>query len=353
MRPLPQGHKGLTLVANGNLEPVGEEYVKMAVNAGVAARPGDRVVITDVKINRTSIVFDLNGGPDLKHRFLRHIHVGMGPVMDTPVVQDNGDIPTGARLTLAFKGAIPQLTGKQVQELLAPLVSFEVKTPVKAYTDTLPKPLKEAILNHQVWVGMSTQMVLYSMGRPWTKYRAMDGQMPYEEWIYGHPPQPTTFVRINGNRVIQVEVGRVGKPLEVFTKDVVSPMMLSNGTEMAANPNVRIIREGDVQPDPNKEAPPPPPTLLKPGEKAPTAIHGAGQMRPVYFPKDQQKPTQGKNPDDQQPASPPAAPQTPSGQETRSSVTKPPDSSPTNGSEPPNATDGNQSGAQSSSSSSH
>ncbi len=277
----------------------------------------------------------------------------MGPEMGEPMVQDNGDVPTGARLTLAFKGHIPELTGKQVKELLAPLISFDVKSPAQAFTDTLPKPLKESILNHQVLVGMSTQMVFYAMGRPWTKYRDMDGQMPYEEWVYGHPPQTTTFVRINGNRVIRVEIGRAGKPLEVFTKDVVSPMMLSNGTEMAADSNVHIIKEGDVQRNPNTEAPAPPPSLIKPGEKTPDAIGGAGEMKPVYFPKDQQQPALGANPDDQQPAAPPATAQPAPAKGAQASAAKPSASPPAGGSQSTPAKSGNQSTPQASSDSSN
>ncbi len=61
---------------------------------------------------------------------------------------------------------MPELTGKDVKALLAPLISFDVKTPIQAYTDTLPQKLKDAILNHEVWVGMSTDMVLYAKGQP-------------------------------------------------------------------------------------------------------------------------------------------------------------------------------------------
>ena len=79
MRPFPRGHKGLTLVANGKLEPAGEAYLNMVTSEGLSAKPGDRVVLTDIKFDHTKIVFELNGGPDLKHRFLRHIQIGVGP----------------------------------------------------------------------------------------------------------------------------------------------------------------------------------------------------------------------------------------------------------------------------------
>ena len=79
-------------------------------------------------------------------------------------MQDDGQQATGARLTLEFKGHIPELTGSQVKALLAPLISFDVKTPIQAFTDTLPPKLKDAILNHDVMVGMTTDMVLFCLG---------------------------------------------------------------------------------------------------------------------------------------------------------------------------------------------
>jgi len=172
MRPLPRGHKGLTLVANGKVEPAGEAWLNMITEYGVSAKPGDRVVLTDIKIDHNKIIFALNGGPDAKHRFLRHISIGGGMGNDiTPMAQDDGQEPTGARLTLIFEKQLPALTGTQVKALLSPLISFDVKTPVQAFTDTLPPVLKAAILNHQVMVGMSTDMVLYALGQPQKKIR--------------------------------------------------------------------------------------------------------------------------------------------------------------------------------------
>ena len=71
MRPFPRGHKGLTLVANGEMEPAGEAYLAMATSEGISAKPGDRLVITDVKIENRRSFSMLNGGPDAKHRFLQ------------------------------------------------------------------------------------------------------------------------------------------------------------------------------------------------------------------------------------------------------------------------------------------
>jgi len=291
MRPFPRGHKGLTLVANGKLSPAGEDYLSMVTAQGLCAKPGDRLVLSDVKIEHNKIVFDLNGGPDPKHRFLRHIQLGTGQVM-SPVVQGDDQEATGARLTLEFKGShIPELTGAQVKALLAPLISFDVKTPIEAFTDTLPPKLKEAILNHHVMVGMSTDMVLFAKGQPQTKTREMEGQMPFEEWIYGRPPKDIEFVRINGNRVIRVEVAKMGEKPTIYTQDEVEGLMRTDGTPLIADDGHgnHTAQIGDVQRDPDKQAPSAPPTLRNPGETVPdTSRNKAGEMRPVQFPK--QKP---------------------------------------------------------------
>jgi hypothetical protein len=327
MRPLPRGHKGLTLQANGKLNPAGEAYLDMATQNGLSAKPGDRVVITDVRIDHNRIIFDLNGGPDPRHRFLRHIQIGMGDPdygdPTQPIVQDAGQIPTGSRITLEFHHEIPELTGSDVESLLAPLISFKVQTPIEAYTATLPLPLKNAILGHEVWVGMNEDMVLFAKGRPENKYRETDDNMPVTIWMYGKPPETVEFVRFNGNRVIRVEIAQVGQPLEVFTKDEVTPLMMGSGKTMTAE-NVHVIQEGDVQRNPETQAPAPPPTLGAPTDKLP---QGSGNNRdtygPVYFPPDTQNSGNAKT-------TPPAAkpggqPGTPSGSQpnTQQQATQP------------------------------
>ena len=292
MRPFPKGHKGLTLEANGKLEPAGEPYLDMVTAQGMCAKPGDRVVLTDVKFDKKSIIFMLNGGPDAKHRFLRHIQLGSGTQMN-PVVQDDGQSAQGARLTLAFKDGVPDLTASDVKALLSPLISFDVKTPIQAFTDTLPAKLKDAILNHQVMVGMSTEMVVFALGPPQSKTREMEGQMPFEEWIYGAPPKPVEFVRINGNRVIRLEIAKVGEAPQIFTTDEVAGLMRTDGSPLAPPPDrTKTVALGDQAPyNPDTQAAPAPPSLRKEGESLPQddpSQKSAGAMKPVQFPN--QKP---------------------------------------------------------------
>jgi hypothetical protein len=331
MRPLPRGKKGLFIAANGKLTPAGEKYVAEVTEQGLSVKPGDRAVLSNVRIDKDRLIFDINGGPERKHDFLRHVQVGVGgPNMASPVVQDPGQEPVGARITLTFAKYVPDITPAQVKALLAPLISFDMKTPVQAYTDTLPPQIKSAILDHHVLVGMNTEMVLFAMGQPEAKSREMDGQMPFEEWIYGHSPQDVQFVRINGNRVIRVEIAKVGQPLEIFTKNEVEGLMTTDGKPVVAEATVRethTVQLGDVHRDPDRQAPAAPPTLRAPGEKLPTddenakqnAANRTGTMKPVVFPKDTTK-----DPARTVPAHPaPASPDAPEADSTKTDAAKP------------------------------
>jgi hypothetical protein len=147
---------------------------------------------------------------------------------------------------------------------------------------------------------MSTDMVIFAMGQPESKSREVEGQMPFEEWIYGHAPQDVQFVRINGNRVIRVAVAKLGQPLEVSTKDEVEGLMTTDGKPVLAEATQHdrhTVELGDVHRNPDTQAPAAPPTLRAPGEKLPDdkdsntagALNREGPMKPVIFPKDTTK----------------------------------------------------------------
>jgi len=301
MRPLPI--TTLKLPANGELKPSGSDYVDLVRKKGIAVEPGKRAVITDVKIEKNSIVLDFNGGPDHKHKWLRHISIGMDPYNTAPIVNDNPNAPTGTRIELTFPHGVPDLTGMQVEALVKPIVDFSLKTPIEAYTDTLPPFLKQAVLAHHVLVGMSRRMVLSALGEPRTKMTDMEGGKPVLIWIYGEPPDPTQFVRFGGDRVTRLEIADVGKPIQVFAKDEMRGYWSTQPAE-----NTRIIHLGDQNTsDTAKEsAPKSAPTLRNPGEPLPADKNpNTPQMGPVEFPKDMggSKPASGQ----QQPASQPAA----------------------------------------------
>ena len=285
MRPLPIAT--ITLHANGPMSPSGSDYVSAIRDKGLAVKAGERVVLTDIKIEKDRILLDFNGGPEHKHKWLRHIEIGMDPTMTTPIVNDNGQAPTGTRITLVFPHDVPDMTGMQVEALVKPIVDFSLKTPVQAYADTLPPALRKSILDHHALVGMNTDMVIAALGQPRTKVREREGQMPFEEWIYGEPPDPVQFVRINGNRVIRIEIAKVGEEPVIRTENEMGDYWNTQPAQ-----NTRIVKLGDNAPaKPDAEtAPRKPPTLRNPGETLPADTNAnTPQMSPVQFPKDQTK----------------------------------------------------------------
>lgn len=297
VRPVPMGHRGLALHANGMLSPSGNAYVDELQKDGISVKPGGRVIISKFEIKPDRIVFEFNGGPDKHHRFLQHIQIGM-----VPLAYDDGQIPVGSRFTLLFNKFVPEMTAAQLRALIAPILDFSLKTPDQAFADTLPPKLRNAVLNHQVLVGMNRDMVLHAVGRPGEKDREMDGQTPIEIWIYGKPPHEVQFVRFNGNRVTRLEIADVGQPLIVRDKDE------TNG--YFAGEFVHQVRLGDapVTGPGQEEAPSAPPTLRKPGEQLPDVVDQQQQLKPVQFPKDSSK----KSPEP--PPIPPPPEQAPSDQ---------------------------------------
>lgn len=280
----------IALRANGPLTPGPVEYRKMIYQKGLAAAAGDRVIITSIDVKPDRIIVDLNGGPYMKHRFLRHVSFN-----DNPVVADTGDRASGSRVTLIFEGQVPEISAPEVKALLEPVIDFGVKSSEQAYADTLPQMLKDAIAAHEVLVGMNHRMVLASLGAPENKIRDQASGdangARYEEWIYGHVPQTVRFVRFKGDRVTVIEVAALGKPIEIHNQD-----------EMGGYEDPRLTREialGDKKAS-EDGASASPPTLRRPGEAAPP--DGPNK---VQFPTDS-KP--GSSPSGRRPLPPPTPP---------------------------------------------
>jgi hypothetical protein len=288
MRPLPVGN--LDLQANGGMVPGGEKYIDELHAKGVSVKPGDRVVVTDIKFHDNSIAIDLNNGPEHKHKYLRHISVGMDPTATNSIVPDDGRPPSGTRVTLVFPGHVPDLTGEQVEALLKPMVDFGVKSPAEAYAESLPPFLQKAIMEHRVLVGMDRDMVIYAKGQPLKKVREQENGKPFEIWIYGESPQPVEFVRFIDNYVARVELGKVGEPMEVRTANEMGDYW---GNQPVVTANQHEVSMGDRTPaDVTEEnAPKAPPTLRNPGEKLPTdSDKDHPVMAPVNMPPGMQRP---------------------------------------------------------------
>ncbi len=262
---IPQGKKGVT-IKDGKISPGQLELGQLAAREGTAAKEGDRVLITDMKLEADRIVFEFNGGPRKGAKWYQHITLsaGMGP--DTPV--DAADPrkanSTGSVVTLIFKDYIPDLTTEQVKQLLSPVFDFTSMTVAEAYAKALPPKVQEAIKNHQVLVGMDKDMVTYSLGRPPKRYRDKDDKgHDYEEWIYGTPPEEVKFVRFIGPTVAQLTVMKVTGEKVVKTEPEV---------ELASKEGEAKTQDQASTPAPKRKRP----TLLGPGENPDGSTQSGG-----------------------------------------------------------------------------
>lgn len=248
--PFPMGKMGLTL-KDGQLSPSGDELQQLMTMWGPAVKPGDRAMITQILVKENHIRLEINGGPTKRQKWYQKVQVtgASGVPLSN---NDSSNNPRGSYVDLVFKDYVPDLNPQQVKELLRPVFDFNAKSAVEAYLDTLPPKVREAIKSHQVLVGMDHDMVIAAKGRPPRKDREKDGEIEYEEWIYGEPPQDVDFVRFVNNEVARVETMKVDGQKVVRTEREV---------ELAPQPTVAKTTE---QPD---FKPANAPTLRRPGEE--------------------------------------------------------------------------------------
>ncbi len=251
--PFPMGEHGLE-IKNGKVTPDNQGITQLIAEHGLAAKPGDRVIITNVVIKEKSIVFDINGGGKKHQKWYQHISVGAGQ----GTVPVGGGAPQsletrGSTVALEFDKYVPELTGDQIREMLAPVFDFKALTEAEAYEKTLPPKVQNAIKNHLVLVGMDRDMVIYAKGRPPKKIRDKDDAgVDYEEWIYGTPPEEVEFVRFQGPVVSRLEIMTVDGQKIVRTEKEVD-LTSAETTEVAAKKQ--------------EQKPANAPTLRRPGEE--------------------------------------------------------------------------------------
>ena len=253
--PFPMGKKGLT-IKHGAISPSGPELQQLISMWGPAAKPGDQARITDIVIKDKFIHFEINGGPVKKQKWYQRITIS-GNGGDTPIAPSDANAnPRGSYVDLVFDQYVPELDPKELKALLRPVFDFDAKSPLDAYLETVSPKVKEAIKNHQVLVGMNREMVIYACGRPPKKIREKDGDIEYEEWIYGDPPKDVEFVRLVGDEVVRVE-----------TMKVTGEKVLRTEREVPL-PDQPSVAQGSGQP---AARPADAPTLRRPGEQIPNA----------------------------------------------------------------------------------
>ncbi len=288
-KPFPMGHKGLVLRPDGTLTPGSGELGRLLIQHGTAARPGEHVKITSVQIKESRIVFEINGGPKKKKKWYQRIQFSAaGGTTQAP--QDPAEFSRGSALTLEFKGDVPELTVARIKEMLEPVFDFTAKSAAQAYMDTVPPLVRDAIRDHRVLVGMNREMVQYAKGRPPRKIRERDGDLEYEEWIYGEPPQDVEFIRIVGDEVVQVKIMKMAGEKIVRTEK-----------EVFLEPDATVAAAASDAPaaSPPAGGPQKQPTLRRPGEPAPDApgsIGGGPVILPDEAPVDPNAPPRFSGP---------------------------------------------------------
>jgi hypothetical protein len=282
--PFPMGKKGLTL-KDGKVSPDGQELQQLIAMWGPAVKPGDRAMISAVLIKDDRIHFEINGGPVRKKKWYQRIQISGGSDRSVPLTpSDSNANPRGSYVDLMFDHYVPDLTPEQLKELLRPVFDFNSQSPLEAYLDTVPPKVREAIKSHQVLVGMNRDMVIYAKGRPPTKTREKDGEIEYEEWIYGQPPQDVDFVRFVGDEVVRVETMKISGEKVVRTEKEVN---LEQPT---------VAKGQETQPRPANA-----PSLRRPGEpvdtSVPTKVPSATPQPPLTSPPLSPSPPSAPGPD--------------------------------------------------------
>jgi len=284
-RLLPLGKEGLRIEA-GTVTPSDREVRAMVAQVGAAARPGERAHITMVRFEKNGIMFEINGGPTKKKKWYERLSVGAGGSASvTPTGQPaNDDLyinSQGSNVFLAFPGRIPSLTPDQVKELLAPVLDFKSQTMAAAFLHSLSPVLTAAVKEHRALVGMDKETVTYALGRPPRRIRETDDQGPYEEWIYGAPPDDTQFIRFHGERVTRIETMRADGDKLVRTEDEVGDV-----SGMVAQ-----TQKPEEPPKPEEQTTRPAPSLRRPGEDLPEVDpQGRNKSAPLGAPPPENSP---------------------------------------------------------------
>jgi len=206
VQSLPGGKKGFRIAAG---KPINTRKLSDALRLyGTAASQGDTIQITGLEIRSQEVVLQINGGGKKHFHWREHLQVGIGNVDAAPPPPSGPPEIAGATLILDYGRPVPDMSPDDLKRDLSAMFDFSKQHSAAVnWIDTLPPQFQDAIKDHRAIVGMDQEMVVAAMGRPEHKVRekSADGNET-EDWIYGNPPAPTTFVTFAGDTVIRVEV---------------------------------------------------------------------------------------------------------------------------------------------------
>ena len=201
---LPHAKKPLVIHSDGQYDKA--EWEEALRTEGPAARLGDQIQITSVKIESNKILLDINGGSKGQGHWYDHVEIGMGGSTSPVSTNQNGAPINGSRVVLVFPGPIPAANSAEIRRMLTPIFDFEKHSASDQYVDRLPEPVKKAIKEQRAIQGMDKDQVLLALGRPKNKSRetTKDGD-EVESWIYGDPPGKMVFVKFTEGKVTEVK----------------------------------------------------------------------------------------------------------------------------------------------------
>ena len=212
VKAIPGGKNGFRYRPS---EPVDEQSLRNATASSMpAANPGDMVQVTRLEFRDKEIIVDINGGGKKRKSWRERIQISGGGI---PTVQTSstttapsgpqGFTGIGSTLILDYGKAVPDLTVEELKQHLSVFLDFEGnRSAAVHWIETLPPEVQEAIKDKRAIVGMDREMVIASMGKPEKKVRERDlDGLETEDWIYGHPPARTVFVKFAGDKVVSVK----------------------------------------------------------------------------------------------------------------------------------------------------
>ncbi len=204
VRAIPAGRKGFKVELKKSVDP--QDLSDALRLYGTVANPGDTVQVTRLDFDAHSIRVEINGGGRKHFNWRQHLEFGMGNLSSPPPAADPQQ-PTGGVLVVDFGHQdVPNLSADQLKSDLSPFLDFSKHSAARNWVDTLPPKFQKAIKAHQAVVGMDQEMVIAAMGIPDKKVRQWDPEgRETEDWIYGLPPSPSTFVTFAGENVIRVK----------------------------------------------------------------------------------------------------------------------------------------------------
>ncbi len=205
VRAIPAGRKGFKVELK---KPVDPQDLSDALRLyGIVANPGDTVQITGLDFDAHSVRVEINGGGRKHFNWRQHVQFGMGNMGSPPPNYVDPQQPTGGVLVVDFgRQDVPNLSADQLKSDLSPFLDFSKHSAAQNWVDTLPPKYQKAIKEHEAVVGMDQDMVIAAMGLPDKKIRQWDPEgRETDDWIYGLPPSPSTFVTFQGENVIRVK----------------------------------------------------------------------------------------------------------------------------------------------------